>query len=186
VYFHNLLIIWQTLFLISENPCPFASPAFEVTLSGLAGGEYLPLPASKGLAFPFLLQQCFSYHPLAEGQSPIIEDTGGIIVFYNFPQSFKEIEPEKGFLARVVCGENMMFSHVTLQPHTVASLHTHPQEQMGIILEGEFEMTIGEETKMLKKGDMYQVPPNTTHGGLTHSKHALILDVFSPPREGYK
>ena len=27
----------------------------EVTLSGFAGGEYLPLPASKGLAFPFLL-----------------------------------------------------------------------------------------------------------------------------------
>jgi len=26
-----------------------------VTLSGLAGGEYLPLPASKALAFPFLL-----------------------------------------------------------------------------------------------------------------------------------
>jgi hypothetical protein len=26
-----------------------------VTLSGLAGGHYLPLPASKGLAFPFLL-----------------------------------------------------------------------------------------------------------------------------------
>jgi len=55
VYFHNLLIIWQTLFFISENPCPFASPAFEVTLSGLAGKDYLPLPASKGLAFPFLL-----------------------------------------------------------------------------------------------------------------------------------
>jgi len=55
VYFHNLFIIWQILFFISENPCPFASPAFEVTLSGLAGGEYLPLPASKGLAFPFLL-----------------------------------------------------------------------------------------------------------------------------------
>jgi len=27
----------------------------EVTLSGFAGGEYFPLPASKGLAFPFLL-----------------------------------------------------------------------------------------------------------------------------------
>ena len=55
MYFHNLFVIYQTLFFISENPCPFASPAFEVTLSGLAGGEYLPLPASKGLAFPFLL-----------------------------------------------------------------------------------------------------------------------------------
>jgi hypothetical protein len=29
--------------------------AFEVTLSGFAAGEYLPLPASEGLAFPFLL-----------------------------------------------------------------------------------------------------------------------------------
>ena len=29
--------------------------AFEVTLLGFAGGEYLPLPASKGLVFPFLL-----------------------------------------------------------------------------------------------------------------------------------
>jgi len=29
--------------------------AFEVTLSEFAGGEYLPLPASKGPAFPFLL-----------------------------------------------------------------------------------------------------------------------------------
>lgn len=107
-------------------------------------------------------------------------------MFYNFPQDFKEVEPERGFLARVVCGGNIMFSHVTLGPHTVASLHTHPQEQMGIILEGEFEMTIGEETKMLKKGDMYQVPPSTTHGGTTRKKPALILDVFSPPREQYK
>ncbi len=107
-------------------------------------------------------------------------------MFYNFPKDFKEIEPEKGFFARVVCGENVMLSHVTLEPHSVASLHSHPQEQMGIILEGEFEMTIGEETKLLKKGDMYQVSPNITHGGQTHNESALVLDVFSPPRDGYK
>jgi hypothetical protein len=40
VYFHNLLIISQVLFFMSENPYPFASPAFEVTLWRLAGGEY--------------------------------------------------------------------------------------------------------------------------------------------------
>lgn len=107
-------------------------------------------------------------------------------MFYNFPEDFKEIEPEKGFLARVVSGDNLMFSHVTLKPHSSASLHTHAQEQMGIILEGEFEMTIGEEKRLLKKGDMYRVPANTVHGGLTHGKSALLLDVFSPPREGYK
>ncbi len=38
-----------------RTPLSLRFSAFEVTLSGLAGGEYLPLPASKGLAFPFLL-----------------------------------------------------------------------------------------------------------------------------------
>jgi len=53
-----------------------------VTLSGLAGGEYLPLPASKGLAFPFLLT--FDGYPTspaiyAQGQrfSPKIKETPG-------------------------------------------------------------------------------------------------------------
>jgi hypothetical protein len=38
-----------------RTPLSLRFKASEVTLSGFAGGEYLPLPASKGLAFPFLL-----------------------------------------------------------------------------------------------------------------------------------
>ena len=79
-----------------------------------------------------------------------------------------------------------MFTRYTFQPNCASSLHSHPHEQMGIILDGEFEMIIGDETKMLKKGDMYRVPPDVTHGGATHSKGCLILDTFSPPREDYK
>jgi len=83
VYFHKLFIIYQILFLISENPCPFASPAFEVTLSGLAGGEYLPLPASKGLAFPFLLTldgypTSPAIYAQGQGFSPKIKETPGL------------------------------------------------------------------------------------------------------------
>jgi quercetin dioxygenase-like cupin family protein len=47
-------------------------------------------------------------------------------------------------------------------------------------------MTIGNENSPLKKGDMYLVPPDVTHGVVTHSKGALVLDVFSPPREDLK
>jgi quercetin dioxygenase-like cupin family protein len=107
-------------------------------------------------------------------------------VFYKFPDDFEALEPEKGFFVHLVSGHNLMFSHVTLEPHSVASLHTHPQEQMGIILEGEFEMMIGHEKKILKKGDMYRVPPDVMHGGQTLAQSALILDVFSPPRDKYK
>ena len=106
-------------------------------------------------------------------------------MFYNYPQDFKTLEPSPGFLIRLIWGQRLMFSHVTLQPHSMVSLHTHSQEQMGIVLEGEFEMTIGDETRLIKKGDMYMVPANTTHGCATHAKPALTLDVFSPPREDY-
>jgi len=37
------------------TPLSFRSDAPEVTLSGFAGGETLPLPRSEGGAFPFLL-----------------------------------------------------------------------------------------------------------------------------------
>jgi hypothetical protein len=36
-----------------RTPLSLRFSASEVTLSGFAGGEYFPLPASKGLAFPF-------------------------------------------------------------------------------------------------------------------------------------
>ena len=107
-------------------------------------------------------------------------------MFYNFPQDFKAFEPVPGFLVRVVSGERLMLSHVTLAPHSEAPLHRHSEEQMGIMLDGEFEMTIGDETRFLKKGDMYLVPANTIHGGITHNEHALVLDAFSPPREAYR
>ena len=107
-------------------------------------------------------------------------------MFYDFPQDFKQFEPAPGFLVRVVSGQRLMFSHVTLEPNSEAPLHSHAEEQMGIMLSGEFEMTIGGETRLLKKGDMYLVPANTVHGGFTHADGAVILDAFSPPREAYK
>ncbi len=107
-------------------------------------------------------------------------------MFYDFPKDFKKFEPASGFLVHVVSGQRLMLSHVTLQPNSDVPLHSHSEEQMGIILEGEFEMTIGDETRLLKKGDMYLVPANTIHSGVTHTEEALVLDAFSPPREVYK
>ena len=40
-------------YFMGEKPLSLRSNASKVTLSGFAGGEYLPLPASKGPAFPF-------------------------------------------------------------------------------------------------------------------------------------
>ena len=44
--------------------------------------------------------------------------------------------------------------------------HTHPGIESAYVLEGGFELPIqGMETRMLKAGDAFQVPPNTPHAG---------------------
>ncbi|MBM4448161.1 MAG: cupin domain-containing protein [Chloroflexi bacterium] len=107
-------------------------------------------------------------------------------MFYDFPHDFKKFEPAPGFLVHVASGRRSMLSYVTLQPNAEAPLHHHSEEQIGIVLEGEFDMTIGDETRLLKKGNMYLVPANMTHGGLAGADGAVVLDVFSPPRKAYK
>ncbi len=109
-------------------------------------------------------------------------------MFFTFPGDFKERELSPRVTTKIIWGEKLMFSYVTIPPNApVPPLHSHPHEQMGIVLEGEMAMTIGNETRELKKGDAFLVPPNVPHGtAYASEKEAIILDVFSPPREEFK
>lgn len=64
-------------------------------------------------------------------------------------------------------------------------LHNHVHEQMTKVEEGQFELTVGGETKVYTKGMVAMIPPNVAHSGkaLTSCK---LLDVFQPVREDYK
>lgn len=93
--------------------------------------------------------------------------------------------PVKGIEMRVVPGDCLMAVWVQIEPNTVMPRHQHPHEQLGMLLEGEIEMTIGAETRLLQPGDSYVIPPNLEHGAETHATGCLVLDVFSPVREDY-
>ena len=97
----------------------------------------------------------------------------------------KEIAP--GVTIRTLWGEKVMVSLIENAPHVVVvGKHSHPHEQAGIVLQGELEMTIGDETRRVKPGDAYVIPPGVEHGGQGLDGWALALDIFSPPREEYK
>lgn len=106
-------------------------------------------------------------------------------MFYDFPRDFRELEPITGVLSRVVWGQDIMLAHTTVPPEFVYPSHSHPEEQMGIVLEGESEVTVGDETRLLKKGDMYHVPSSINHVIVTHSQRAVFLNIFSPPQKAY-
>ncbi len=91
-----------------------------------------------------------------------------------------------GITAKVFCGEQVMLSFVTLEPHSESPVHSHPNEQWGVLLEGEWERIQGGERRLCKAGDFWYTPGGMPHGGRTFDKRAVILDIFAPPREEYK
>lgn len=92
----------------------------------------------------------------------------------------------EGLGLKPIFGENMLMSFVYMEPNSVAPVHSHPEEQMGTMIEGEYEFELNGEKKMIRKGDVYIIPPNVPHGARTYDKPCLALDVFSPPRSGYR
>jgi unsaturated pyranuronate lyase len=82
-------------------------------------------------------------------------------------------------------GQRMMLSLVELAPHSVVQPHSHPHEQMGLLLEGELTFTIGGETKTLRPGEMWRIPGGVEHTCVAGDQPAKALDVFHPVREDY-
>jgi quercetin dioxygenase-like cupin family protein len=82
-------------------------------------------------------------------------------------------------------GKNLMLSIVRLEPRSVVSEHSHPHEQMGILLEGRLEFTIGNVTRLIGPGDMWRIPSGVLHSVRALDAPALALDVFHPIREDY-
>lgn len=98
--------------------------------------------------------------------------------------SRKSIAP--GVDISVVTGDKAQMSFVTLSPGSGVPMHNHPHEQLGLVMEGEFDFVIGEETRRVKKGDTYVIPGGVMHGITKVHTKTLALDIFSPPREEYK
>ncbi|MBI2194307.1 MAG: cupin domain-containing protein [Planctomycetes bacterium] len=109
-----------------------------------------------------------------------------MLTYFPGSREFKEKALSEGVKLQLIWGERLMFSLVELSPRSTVPPHSHPHEQMGIVLDGEFEFTIGEETRRVKKGDFYFVPSGIVHSVCAGEQSARALDVFSPPRADYQ
>lgn len=94
------------------------------------------------------------------------------------------IEVVPGLRFQPILGERLMANFVTFEPNTVAPVHWHDEEQISIVIEGEFEFEVGNEKKVVRRGDAVIIPPNVPHGARTFDTTCLQIDVFNPPRQG--
>ena len=79
-----------------------------------------------------------------------------------------------------------MLSVVKFEPNAVGRVHSHPEEQWGVLLEGECVRIQDKEEVPMKAGDFWHTPGGVPHGIRVGNEGALVLDIFSPPRPEYK
>ena len=91
-----------------------------------------------------------------------------------------------GVTAKIASGERMMLSLVTFAPDAVVPTHSHPHEQMGMLVSGTLEFTIAGETRVLSGSGMIFVPGGVPHAAKAGPGGAVALEVFSPPREEFR
>jgi quercetin dioxygenase-like cupin family protein len=95
------------------------------------------------------------------------------------------IEPVEfipGLEFRPVLGERTMTNFVRFEPHTEAPTHVHEEEQIVIVLDGEFEFEIDGDVRTMHTGDVAVVPSWVPHGARTKETGCYEVDVFNPPR----
>jgi len=90
-----------------------------------------------------------------------------------------------GITTRIFPGEQAMLSIVRIAPNAVGAIHSHPQEQWGLMLEGSAVRIQDGEEIHVTKGDFWCSPGGIEHGVIGGPDGAVILDVFSPPRPEY-
>ncbi|MFO0958301.1 MAG: cupin domain-containing protein [Isosphaeraceae bacterium] len=91
-----------------------------------------------------------------------------------------------GVTLRAVCGEQMMLSVVDLEPGSIVQEHSHPHEQLGYLVSGVVDFTVGGVTRRLKAGDRWVIPGGVPHKVVTIEGPAVAIDIFHPIREDYR
>ena len=92
-------------------------------------------------------------------------------------RTLKLDEFRPGIRSKLESGSNLTMALMEIAPNKEGTAHDHPFDQCGIVIEGEIEMSVGEEKKLLKPMETYFIPGGIKHNWKTSVLSAKILDI---------
>jgi quercetin dioxygenase-like cupin family protein len=97
-----------------------------------------------------------------------------------------QVEIRPGVLRRTLATtDRTMLCEFTLTSGAAVATHSHPHDQLGYVVSGQLEFTLGDQTRVCGPGDTYAVPGDVPHSAVALSD-CLLVEVFTPPREEFR
>ena len=98
------------------------------------------------------------------------------MAFWNLATlQLEEFRP--GIMSKAEIGNSLIMAYMEIGPGREDSGHEHPFDQCGVVLDGQIEMGVGKERKILNPNDTYFIPSGEHHGWKTLDRQVKILDV---------
>jgi quercetin dioxygenase-like cupin family protein len=100
-------------------------------------------------------------------------------------EDVKAFELTAGVTGRPLFGEGAMINLIDFAAGATVAPHSHPHEQLGIVLRGMQALVVDGVAHELGPLEGYVLPGGVEHSAYCGPEGALVLDVFQPVREDY-
>jgi quercetin dioxygenase-like cupin family protein len=90
-----------------------------------------------------------------------------------------------GIVGRAVEGEQSTLVLLELAPDAIVPEHSHPNEQLGICVEGSLTFTIGGDTREIGPGGTWRILGDVPHSVVTGPQGAVVVESFAPARSDW-
>lgn len=91
-----------------------------------------------------------------------------------------------GVEGRPLFGDKAMVNLIEFSPGATVPAHSHPHEQLGIVLRGMQALVIDGVARELGPMEGYVLPGGVEHSAYCGPEGATVIDVFAPVREDYR
>jgi quercetin dioxygenase-like cupin family protein len=85
---------------------------------------------------------------------------------------------------RMIVGAKEMLVRWEFLEGAVAARHSHPHEQIVVMVHGKLRLIVGEAETIMRSEDIVVIPPNIPHEAYA-LEDTVVIDIFSPPREDF-
>lgn len=101
-------------------------------------------------------------------------------------ERLRRFDLAEGVSGRPLFGEGAMINLIEFEPGATVPLHSHPHEQLGIVLRGMQALVVDGDVHELGPLEGYVIPGGVEHSAYAGPEGALVIDVFDPVREDYR